>query len=214
MKRLSLLFCFTLIFSTFLMTTPIVTDSTAFGLGAFYNFYGSGESDLEIDFDDPFDFEKEFDGDYSGFGFVLDTSVARDRVFNYRLNFGYKQVDFEYKDFDVDMSGISIENTFGFGVFRNKALRVWLGPQINLNYLTGDDNWGDDYWTVGLGLGIVAGINIHAGPVVSICFDLGWRHNMNWGDYERYDDDYNLTIDGNEIFTTISILFRMGGDTY
>ena len=213
MKRLSLFFCFTLIFSIFFMTTPIVTDSMAFGLGAFYNFYGSGESDLEIDFDYS-TFDEEFDADYRGFGFVLDTNVASNRVFNYRLNLGFKQVDFEYMDIDVDMSGISIENTFGFSVFSNKALRIWIGPQINLNFLSGDDNWGDDYWTTGLGLGIVSGINIHAGPVVSICFDLGWRHNKNWGDYEEGNDDYDLTIDGNEIFTTISILFRMGNDRY
>ena len=227
MKRLSLLFCFSLIFSTFLMTTPIVTDSMAFGLGAFYS-YGSGDSDVDID--DDYSTKEEFDDERTGFGFVLDTTVATDRLFNYRLNIGYKQVDLEYHNCELDLSGISIENTFGFGVFRNKALRIWLGPQINLSYLTGDGNWGqadvDDVWTVGCGLGVVSGINIHAGPVVSICFDLGWRYNMNWGqmDYSYYDyyyghyyyesDTCDVTIDGHEIFATISILFRIGGDTY
>ena len=81
--------------------------------------------------------------DTVGFEFVLDTAVARNTVFNYRLNLGYEK--FESKDADLDMESIIVDNTFGFAAFRNKVVRLWLGPQVRFSY-THDEQ--DDFVSV------------------------------------------------------------------
>lgn len=71
-----------------------------------------------------------------GGGILIDSTVARDRVFGNRLKIGVER--------PMALSGYSFEgwragarNAFGFGVKRTKNLRFWLGPQIGLHYLWG-----------------------------------------------------------------------------
>lgn len=71
-----------------------------------------------------------------GGGILIDSNVAKDRVFGNRLKLGVER--------PVPLSGFSFEgwragmrNAFGFGVKRSKNIRFWLGPQMGIQYLWG-----------------------------------------------------------------------------
>lgn len=79
---------------------------------------------------------------FYGGGIVLDTAVARDTLFGYRIKIGYSQYNVTKKEnaqiYSKDkyhMHRFNMGNTFGFGVVRNETVRFWLGPRINFNYL-------------------------------------------------------------------------------
>ena len=117
-----------------LATTPTLAS----GFGAFVEGI-SGSGDVEIDWDNSGN-QPPFDNDFSGghFGFILDTNLARDSVFNYRLNVGLGALDAE-DDFGtaLELGGVTVDNTFGFGVVRSKSFRLWIGPQIRIGVYTG-----------------------------------------------------------------------------
>src|SRR4030042_7001947 len=95
----------------------------ALGLGGYLTGKG-GVSTLRV--------EKTYSSvDYGpGAGFLLDTAVASNDHFNYRLNVGYENTIKSGTPFfgGWSMHRISISNTFGYAFFRSKYLRVWMGP--------------------------------------------------------------------------------------
>jgi hypothetical protein len=119
------------------------------------------------------------------------------------------------------MNRFVFDNTFGFGVFRNRHVRIWLGPQIRLGYLTGEGDYeisgGDirrlDLWGGIAGIGAVGGINIHTGDTVSLGVDLGYRYSGYFGKIEKRGGGISDTdkFYGNEsvFFVNFSLLFRI-----
>ena len=67
-------------------------------------------------------------------GISTDTAVAKDKLFNYRMNLGYENVQESIASFGNFSSyhGASFENIFGFGVYRSRLMRVWLGPSLRI----------------------------------------------------------------------------------
>ena len=105
----------------------ITTEASALGIGFYYE-YGGGSTDWTMDYDEGYhngsyhdDWSEDFDGDKtrSALGFILDTTVARDMLFNYRFQIGYETWKDEVDGFDTfDMEGITMTHDFGFGVLR------------------------------------------------------------------------------------------------
>ena len=198
--------CFIVILVSFFC----VADSQAIGLGI-YATGGGGTADLTEDWEEDTDWSRlDTDGDtrYFGGGFVLDTNVAKDRVFNYRLNVGYEGAKYEadkiinevtdenltdaIDNYEIDMNRFVFDNTFGFGVFRNRSVRIWLGPQVRFGYITGEGDYkinGEtrrlDLWGGIAGIGAVGGANIHAGDTVSLGVDIGYRYSGYFGKVEK-----------------------------
>jgi hypothetical protein len=214
------------------------SDGHALGLGLYFTA-GGGPAELTEDWDVDSDWERydtEGDKRYFGGGFVLDTAVAKNRVFNYRLNVGLEGARYEadkiineitddnltdlIDDYQIDTSRLVFDNTFGFGVFRNRYVRIWLGPQLRFGYLWGDGDYkisGDtrrvDVWGGIAGIGAMGGINIHTGDAVSLGIDLGYRYSGYAGKIEKrgsgiIDSD---PFFGNEsvFFVNFSLLFRV-----
>jgi hypothetical protein len=174
-------------------------------------------------------------------GFVIDTAVARDKVFNYRLDFGFGAQNFDL-DRDglisgsLDSKGVTIDNTFGFGVVRNSNVRFWIGPQVHVGFYRGDfegnqaflgggfgetENGDTEYFE--FGLGPVAGINVHLDNNITLSFTSGLRWNWFSGDLEtkaHYDsggsfvpsEDFNIHGDSTEIYLNMTVLFRSVDD--
>jgi hypothetical protein len=135
-----------------------------------------------------------------GAGFVLDTAVASNELFNYRLNAGYENVIESgfpfFKKYSVNR--ITVSNAFGFGVVRIKYLRVWVGPQVELGcqfiktsehelevsplYISYLHN-SIDYALFTIGIGAVLGININPGELFTMSFELGLNTFMGVGRY-------------------------------
>jgi hypothetical protein len=184
-----------------------ISSASALGLGAYYN---QGWGDGEIEYDDDYD-DFDIENDYKTrlIGFMLDTNVARDSVFNYRLNIALDEADIKPdrgrgKKYD----GYVMEHTFGFGVLRNQNVRLWIGPQINLSYYTEDD-----FDMFGLGFGPAVGVNIHAGDKVSFTVTSGYKFNFLFGSVG--DDDYDEDFTGYEgqYYINFGVLFRIN-DVY
>lgn len=144
-----------------------------------------------------------------GAGFVYDSAVAVNELFNYRLNAGYENI---MSIADSYSSGspffsksaihhISICNDFGLGIIRQKNIRVWIGPQVDIGcdyrYFRNVDYAGDRYTSYyikstmfTLGFGGVLGINVHAGDILTIGFDMGINTNFGVGSYHRGGHSY------------------------
>ncbi len=105
------------------------------------------------------------------YGFVLDTAVAKDKVFNYRLQIGHVEASYD----GLEFSGETVINTFGFGIVRTQAMRLWLGPQIGMRDLKSKvgsiHNGGIEY-------GAVIGMNFHVSPSVSLTAEAGRRFSV------------------------------------
>ncbi len=131
-----------------------------------------------------------------GGGFALDTNLAADRLFNYRLDLSVHYTDDE-KRTCFRMNSV---HYFGFGVVRNKVVRFWLGPQLTI---------GGMIWRVeGLyaALGFACGLNIDCGDVFTLSITLAPRFVFGYAN--------NAGGYGVDVMTTIGCMFRVGGDTY
>jgi len=187
-------------------------SSQATGLGLYLPSWGNGSSTITYDYDD------EFDRDLShvGIGFVLDTRVARQGVFNYRLHLGFESADYQRIE---KFSRFAIDNTFGFGVVQSRVLRLWLGPSIRLAYQSYSDEY-SELSAFGFGLAPVLGMNFNIGNVLSICPEIGFRftffegsesseyYDSYYGYYDYYDADVR-SVD-RQFFINLAILFRIG----
>ncbi len=146
-----------------------------------------------------------------GFGFVYDTAVASNEKFNYRLNAGYENNLFSGYPFftNKSMHRITLSNTFGFALFKNKFVRVWMGPQVELacrfaerTYFTNEGSIiglvytgtkGHIKYTTGeLGVGGILGINIHTDDLFTLSFEFGF--NGIFGISKSKSSQYVLTV--------------------
>ena len=181
----------------------------------------------------------DFDADASQFGinFIFDTNVSKNNIFNYRLNFGieffnhdftyeysyydyyYGMTFYDYYDGSFDGLRIVTDHTFGFGIVKSSVIRLWMGPNVRLGFIAGD-NAGI---TLGGGLTIL-GLNFNMGSVFTLALEAGYMfdadiyfdsiyneiYNYNAGSWFEYNEDSGL----NNLFVAkLSFLFRIH-DTY
>jgi len=215
MKRSFLFYLLIMIFGL----TLGVSNSFALGLGVTYGTgSGSGEFDPDADIfdeyeDDSSDYDApsfDIDTSYSGFGFVLDTNVSKDALFNYRLDLQYGTFTYENDyGWEIDLDQFTMDHTFGFRIYRNELVRIWLGPQIRLSYATGDYKNRIDYTQYGFGIAPVVGVNFNPGKVVSPALTVGYRYQGIYGtrDGGGTDDDYTAT--DSALFLNLTLLFRL-----
>ena len=180
----------------------------AFGIGLYTTTINSGTAEWDgTDYCYSYSYScstyvYESDIDQKEFGFMLDTTIAEDRLFNYRLQLAL--VNSSYDNLDLD--GIAVTNTFGFGVVRTSVIRVWVGPQLAFKVLEGKGN--SDAVLVGLELGPAVGINIHIASSMSIVAELGYRFGSSY--IESTDNNYEYDVDENRVFANVGLLFRFG----
>ncbi|MEI6970105.1 MAG: hypothetical protein WCL44_01190 [bacterium] len=164
-----------------------------------------------------------------GLGFVLDTAVARDSLFNYRLEIGYeRRQDTFDNDFTFDTDLLVLNNTFGFGIVRSHVVRVWLGPQLRIFGGTGSggntSGGNTDVTMLGAAAGLALGANFHLGDVVSLCISSSFLYSVasaessftytydGYGYHESYEETRNDTVSGPVADLRLGLLFRLGSD--
>ncbi len=175
------------------LSLPISTFAAGFGF-----FLGGTESKLDVG-------PSTYSYNTALVGLTLDSNVAANRVFNYRLDLYYGAGD--HDGVTSDMFGMN--HTFGFGVVRTRPVRVWLGPQIGMYYESGDDIW-DSWDAYGFNIGPAIGINFNMGPVVSLAL-TGYAR---FGAY-YYDSDWGDESDSERIMgMNLALYFRTRGDRY
>jgi hypothetical protein len=168
-----------------------VTSAMAFGIGiyadgAYNKFYASDQGHTA----------KLDDFGFIGGGLLLDTCVARNDLFNYRLGLGYQR---DLKNYDLPTHKISMNNYLGFGIVRTAAVRWWAGPEIGARYyIIGNDRGTKN--EVGGNIGLVTGLNFNVGDVFTVGIEGGFRYNLLFKD---------PIVHGPEGHGAISVLFRI-----
>ena len=218
-KRSFIHFALALCFVVFL-----AADAGAMGMG-FYVELGDGTSDWTIETDDYHydNWSWDYDGDKTrtAFGFVLDTAVSRDTLFNYRFQIGYEAWENELDGYGdtFEMVGISMSHDFGFGIVRTPTVRVWVGPELRFSYAYGELDRADyyDIYAFTYGVGPVIGANINISPTLSLSFKGGYLFEgvvgtMETDRHSYYHDYYDYDFDGSqeELFINFSLIFRFG----
>lgn len=184
------------------------TQASAVGTG-FLVSTSSGEAEWEYW---PTGQKYQYDSsEHTGFGFVLDTAVAKNSLFNYQLNFVFDK--WESSDgpggqpttVDVDM--FVFNNSFGFGIVRTEGFRFWFGPEIRVGW--GDGAYGpNDFDMVGFGVGWAAGFNFHVSDGLSLALKIGRQSSMQYGGDWDYDAEEDFT------YFNLMLLFRSPGDSF
>ena len=187
----------------------IVGASESYAVGLGFSF-GVGRENWD-DMDNR-SYEEE-DRKISNIGFVIDTAVARDKIFNYRFTF--MKEENEADGGAVDMHGISMTHDFGIAVYRYRVVRVWVGLEvkaISYNHLSSSSSGnrieGD---AIGLGVGPVVGVNVHLPSFVSFSFTAAYHiigmYSLDFTTEDRYED---LGVDStNGLYWNASIIFRI-----
>jgi len=199
------------------------SGGSAFALGlGFYGTVQGGGGNWELENQSGVKFYDD-DGDTGrlGIGFALDTAVARDKLFNYRLNVGLERFDIDFDNSGGttgEFLGLAVDNTFGFGVMRTEKVRLWIGPRVRVALYGGDyDN--DSTVDIGLfefGVGGVFGANFHVGPTVSLGFETGVMFSGYGGEVETNfaGVEYDLTGSSANLFLNGVVMFRLRNDQY
>ena len=188
--------------------------SYAIGLGGYVQGEsGSAEWTRDLNFGP----EVDVDGDITRFGagFVLDTAVAADRLFNYRLNLGFKSFDADLDRSlpDLELFGFNVDNYFGFGIVRSDKIRLWLGPMVRFGLHVGELGR-EDALLVEAAAGGALGINIHSESNFTFSITTGVivsAYGGLVGDFDTSDDE-DFDGPGQSVFLNLSFIGRLGGE--
>lgn len=183
-------------------------SAEAAGYGVYFD-YGRANGEIE---------HFNYDTDKFGIGFVADTNVAKDRVFNYRFNLGYQHSEREFNSGEEgDFNGLTMNHAFGFGIYRGPALRLWAGPAIRVSADVLHEHLDAfDLVNLSAGGGVQLGLNLHASDRLSLAVSFAYQYLyvgevVIWDDY----DDTDWSDGRDHLFTVnVSFLFRSRGDRY
>jgi len=208
-------------------------ESSAIGIGGYFEF---GSADGELDSSNSAFGDLDYDADRYGFGVAFDTNLAQNRLFNYRVTLGYQRTDRNFNDFpfnalpptlvsfaedyaDANGNGVVLNNAFGFRIWSGRHHRLWVGPSLRVGVDVYDTNINDlDVVDVTAGGGAMVGLNVHAGPHLTLGLSGGYQY-LYVGEVFSLDGrgyDQTETVDGHEHLATvhITIFFRGTGDRF
>jgi hypothetical protein len=136
---------------------------------------------------------------FLGGGFTIDSTVAMNNLFNYRMHIDYTNSGNPSFLFGKHSHHIiNLQNSFGFGVVRLPNFRFWLGPNVQFFH-----DFTENHFDVNAGL--VLGFNINTGKLFTFSIDCGARVGLlEWR--SDYGKKYTARI---EPFMNISFLFRV-----
>ena len=156
----------------------------------------------------------------TGLGFVIDSNIGKNSTFNYRFNFEYSMAEIDTAErlvaTDLTKHKYNLVNTFGFGVLQARAVRIWVGPRLNVQYeyASGSSNIRNQY-SYGIGLAAAGGINVILGRTVALAADVGYHGTLLFGS-EKYRDIDDLSHTSGYVGTNkgltarLYLLFRFG----
>jgi hypothetical protein len=215
------------------------SNAMAIGIGV-YGTIGGGKMQHDYSTDEMIAPSSSTDLAIGG-GIILDTNLASNKLFNYRLKIGGEKYTCA-RESNIDMARVHCDNIFGFGIVRMQQIRWWIGPQVGGFYTTNLDEKGykpylckefpfgfigrlHDLKYGGFDIGAATGLNINLGTNFTIGIEGGFKYDFAWGTQKRIDsldimdslalnvkDD--MKISGWELYAQVSFMFRFGGDNF
>jgi hypothetical protein len=119
-----------------------------------------------------------------GIDVVMDTAVAKNRLFNYRISLEcdntIQKRDYLFCDYSYNVNRLVLANTFGFGFIRTRFVRLWAGPQFALSYEFKNTSSTISDSKMYSKIGTVVGINFHTGEDTTLSFEMGFRTGLGF----------------------------------
>jgi len=214
MKRKSVAYAVSLLF-VFYITAA---DAMALGLG--FNLSGGGGTS-EWTLEDQWvyaEYDEDVETGQAGIGFVLDTTVAKDGIFNYRLNIGIEEGEYEFEDGggSFETAGWFMAHDFGFAIVRKKNLRLWAGPEIRWSYSHGEDEIDSsiELDVITWGVGPVVGLNFNFRKGLTLALKAGALGTSSVGRIEDKGMGLEWDIEGSGAYSffNVGLIFRLGDE--
>jgi hypothetical protein len=206
--------------------TSLLYSAQAMAVG--FGFYGSvGKGSAEWD-DDYLTASPifELDSEHKAFGVTLDTSLASERLFNYHLNIGRET--FTSKSFidrgaatalgDLELEGLVMSHTFGFGGKFSDSFKMWLGPEIRWHWVEGSPDKASGFQVEGAGFGYgpSIGLNFNFDSGLTLMLKAGYIMSNYELDGEGFiNGTYTSTdydVDEEFTYVNLEIMFRTRSD--
>ncbi len=154
-----------------------------------------------------------------GVGFSLDTNLARNRLFNYRLDLGFHVAEWASPTVGLANGyGFMWNNAFGFGVFRNEHFRLWLGPAGRINFDFYDSlPLASDVSDFQVGVGPEIGFNVNLGRHFTSTLTVAYNYRWGWYLFVPVSNYIALTSLGhtdNYVGVNLAFFFRTSGDQF
>ena len=148
-----------------------------------------------------------------GLGFVLDTNVAKESVFGYRLVLQYTLANLDStnnpKITSLQKHKYDMIHNFSFGVVQEPGFKWWVGPRVNIQieHANGPDVSYQNSW--GFGVGAATGVNFKVAERIALAADLAYQGDILFGGQSGSDGSvYFGTAKG--LTTQFYILFVFG----
>ncbi len=204
-----------------LLAMPMVASASGIGL---YVPYSTGDSmSITVSPEDENYDDHDVDIDLksaAGIGFMFDSNLGKDSLFNYRLGLEYTKETVDTDDGhscsgDCEFgSRYNMVNTFGFGVLRTKMVRLWVGPRLNIAMDAYSDANDNNFKRVGFEIGIApaVGVNVNFGRYFALSADVDYRFAGTFGAGDDDRDDSEFTYSGGTTGATARFyaIFKFG----
>lgn len=206
----------------------LAVPAGAGGIGGNFSF---SRSEGKVEDTDDFFADLNTSADHYELGVAVDTNLAADRLFNYRISANAQFVDQKINQTTakktIQGSGFALNQIFGLGLVRTPRVRLFVGPTIHLGIAGFDDHdddriggSNDDFeeTLITAGLGPAIGLNYNVGRHLTISLVGHYWYGLQ---VQGYDDPYD-TNNSDGIFTgyehrvgfTTSIFYRFSRDQY
>ncbi len=141
-------------------------------------------------------------------GFIYDTNVIQDKIFNYRLGVSYEHMNARAPGKGFSLKGMSVQNDFGFSLIRDENTRLWVGPEVKVEFLEGTETvqgyaYHEDVFSVGIGP--VAGVNYRLNEDLFIAFKFGFLFQNGFRLFSEWEERYG--------FISFGLIQSLGGET-
>jgi len=114
-----------------------------------------------------------------GIGFLFDTNIEKDNVFNYRFNFEYvnQQISDDSQETKrPEQWRYNLSHTIGLALYRSHNVRVWVGNKINYSIYNVIDGYGEQINVIIFAYIIpVIGLNYHYNDSLSLGVDMDYQ---------------------------------------
>lgn len=200
-----------------------LSEASAFGLGV-YGGLSSSTADVTVENSNTgIGSTLSKDAGHKSFGLILDSAVAKDKLYNNRFQIGLDQFTLKPGQgaSSYDLKGLVISNDFGFGIVRSEYVRFWIGPELRISFLRGEtqNSLGvatHDTTLIGWGIGPVLGLNVNMGKAAALGIKGGYLYNGYYGTGSSKNDalysNVYYWVKEKTPFINIGVIFRMGDD--